>query len=365
MAPTVVVPDIPSTALVTAPPTKLAVFDKGVLSTAEVLARAHRIKEIQTTVMKPHVHFGTIPGTQKPTLYQPGADVLLVTFKIAPKVALIEDLSTDDAIRYRVKIAGVVQGTEEFLGDGVGECSSDEEKYRWRRVVCDEEWQETDPQMRRAKWRKGAQKPYKEQQIRTSPADVANTILKMAFKRAKIGMALSVTGAGDVFGQDLEDLADDLREQLGDADVVSDTPATPPRAMPKRKTDPDTPPVDSKQAAVDSKQAAVDAKHAAVETKAPAAETKAPAALHVAQVHTREHQGAPYYVVELGNGQKLSTRDDAVATAADTLVSRQVPVRLLTLDQAAQDAGVEGTAVLVYTPPPDQTRSPRLDRVIA
>ena len=54
-----------------------------------------------------------------------------------------------------------------------------------------------------------------------------------------------------------------------------------------------------------------------------------------------------------------------MATAADALVTRQVPVRLLTADAAAKDAGVEGFATLVYTPPPNKTRTPRLDRVIA
>jgi len=50
-------------------------------------------------------------------------------------------------------------------------------------------------------------------QVRTNPADAANTILKMAEKRAKVDLALSFSGASDVFSQDLDDLAEWLREK--------------------------------------------------------------------------------------------------------------------------------------------------------
>jgi hypothetical protein len=47
-----------------------------------------------------------------------------------------------------------------------------------------------------------------------NPADVANTILKMAKKRAQIDMTLTATAASDVFEQDLEDLTDEVRENV-------------------------------------------------------------------------------------------------------------------------------------------------------
>lgn len=217
----------PSGELVEMP--KLAVLDKGVLSTAEVVGRAQRIQEIRAAVMKPGTHYGTIPGTPKPTLYQPGADLLLLTFKIAPKIANLEDLSTGDSIRYRVTVAGILQATGDFLGEGAGECSSDEEKYRWRKAIADEEWADTPADRRREKWARN-QKPYKVKQIRTSPADVANTVLKMAVKRAKVAMALNVTAASDVFAQDLDDLSEELREQLSEASDVPEPPKPAQRA---------------------------------------------------------------------------------------------------------------------------------------
>jgi predicted phage-related endonuclease len=55
---------------------------------------------------------------------------------------------------------------------------------------------------------------YVQEQVRTEPADLANTILKMANKRAKMAMVLNVTAASDCFAQDLEDMDDALRDHL-------------------------------------------------------------------------------------------------------------------------------------------------------
>jgi len=127
----------------------------------------------------------------------------------------VEDLSTADEVRYRATVRATYQQTGEILGEMVGECSSSEEKYRWRRPVCDEEFDETPADLRREKWAKGQSKPYKQKQIRTSPADVANTVLKMAVKRGLIAVALSVLSASDIFAQDLEDLSPELRDAVG------------------------------------------------------------------------------------------------------------------------------------------------------
>lgn len=181
----------------------------GRLSAAEVVQHAVVVQEVMRAVMKPDVHFGKIPGTDKPTLYQPGADVLCMTFRIAAEFS-VEDLSTADAIRYRVTCRGVHQTTGVTLGSGIGEGSTAEEKYKWRRAVNDKEFDATPPALRRIKFAKN----YEAKQVRTEPADVANTVLKMAAKRAKIAMVLNVTAASDMFGQDLEDLDAALRDSL-------------------------------------------------------------------------------------------------------------------------------------------------------
>lgn len=189
----------------------------GRLSASEVVQHAMVVQEVMRAVMKPGIHFGEIPGTDKPSLFQPGADKLCMTFRIAPEFA-IEDLSTVDSVRYRVTCRGVHQLSGVTLGSCVGEASSNEEKYKWRRAVNDKEFNETPASMRRIKFGK----TWETKQVRTEPADVANTVLKMAEKRAKIGMVLNVTAASDMFGQDLEDLDAALRDSLVGAEPTQE-----------------------------------------------------------------------------------------------------------------------------------------------
>jgi hypothetical protein len=214
---------------------QLAPRDRGYLSSSDVLARMTRILEIQKHVMKERVHFGTIPGTPKPTLYKAGAEKLLATFQVAAVPVAVEDLSTSDEVRYRVRVQGVSQATGVVLGEAWGECSSNEEKYRWRKPIVVEEWNETPEDMRREKWQKGRQneKPYKVKQVRTSPADVANTILQMATKRALIPMTRLVLACSDIFEQDLEDMPEELRESL-----LEDRQPTPEMQAPQRRESP-------------------------------------------------------------------------------------------------------------------------------
>ena len=181
--------------------------DLPALTAQQVRARVNLVQQVMRGVMKPGTHYGKIPGAgEKPTLLKPGAETLAVTFRIAID-PVIEDLSSADEARYRVVCRGIHQDTGMLLGSGVGEASSNEEKYRWRRAVCEEEFDETPEDRRRVKWAKGkGGSTYQVKQVRTNHADVANTVLKMAKKRAQVDMTLSVTGASDLFTQDIEDL---------------------------------------------------------------------------------------------------------------------------------------------------------------
>lgn len=176
------------------------------LTALDIQAQVNTIQHVMNQVMKKDVHYGIIPGTKTPSLFKPGAEKIMATFRLSadPEVS---DMSDSDQIRYQVKVRLVSSGGV-FVGAGIGECSSNEEKYKWRRAICDEEFEECSPDRRREKWTKGWQnKPnYKQKQIRTEPADLANTILKMAKKRALIDAVLTCTAASDCFTQDIEDL---------------------------------------------------------------------------------------------------------------------------------------------------------------
>lgn len=276
------------------------VIDRGMLPVAEVTSRVRRIQEVMASLMKDGTHYGTIPGTPKPTLYQPGAELLCLTFRIAA-TPRVEDLGTDDTVRYRVTMQATSQVSGEMLGEGVGECSSDEEKYRWRRPVCDEEWAETPESHRREKWVRGKQGNFKAKQVRTSPADVANTILKMAAKRALIAMTRTVLACSDIFAQDLEDLPEEVREAVVEGDTNGHgKPAIQP---PQRKSAPPAPPANGK-------------------------------GLHVKGVEKKsgESNGRAWtvYIVTLSDGRRASTFDETLATQAAKYASEQVAVEIVT-----------------------------------
>jgi len=183
------------------------------LGSGDVVKQVERIQQVMRDVMKEGVHYGKIPGAgDKPTLFKPGAEKLMLTFRISNQL-FIEDLSTPDERRYRVRSVATHVPTGAVLGEGVGEGSSNEEKYKWRAAIGGE-FADTPADRRREKWVKGynGSQPKKIQQVRTNPEDIANTVLKMAKKRALVDMTLTVTAASDIFDQDIEDLPEEFLE---------------------------------------------------------------------------------------------------------------------------------------------------------
>lgn len=178
------------------------------MTAVQVRAQVNLVQEVMKAVMKDGLHYGTIPGCgDKPTLLKPGAEKLMMTFRLAADPQ-VEEIPTEDGVTFRVICRITNQATGVFLGSGIGECSSKEEKYGWRKAVCDEEFNETPEDKRRGKWGKvyGDKPAYQTKQVRTNPADVANTVLKMAKKRALVDAILTVTAASDCFTQDIEDM---------------------------------------------------------------------------------------------------------------------------------------------------------------
>ena len=170
--------------------------------------------------------YGIIPGTgKKPSLWKAGSEKILSMFEIAVD-PIVEDLSTEDSRRYRitVRLSHVPSGN--FLGAGLGEASSDETKYKWKKTFSKNEYENTPADRRRIKFGQykdsnGMWKDTEEMQVRQEPADLANTILKMAKKRAQVDATLTVTGASSMFDQDTieegggSDTPDDRADKKG------------------------------------------------------------------------------------------------------------------------------------------------------
>lgn len=203
------------------------------LSVQQVLGQVQLIQQIMSATMKEGEHFGRIPGCgDKPTLLKPGAEKLCLTFRLAPAY-VVEEKQMDRSHReYRVLCTLSSITTGAFVGQGVGTCSSMEAKYRFRAGMAEP----TDRPVPRAYWDLRQEDPAKAQELiggkgfstrkiegkgwmickggekveNDNPADVFNTVLKMAKKRALVDAVLTATAASDIFTQDLEDISANL-----------------------------------------------------------------------------------------------------------------------------------------------------------
>jgi hypothetical protein len=200
------------------------------LTVTEIVAKVGKVREVAQEAMKPGIHYGTIPGTAKPTLYKPGGEILGLTFRLAPKYdGDRTPIDLGNGHREHVIRCDLYHiHTGLFYGSGVGSCSTLEAKYRYRtgpkeltdQAVPREYWnyRNSDPAKAKdliggpgysigknddGKWMICIQG---EKAEHDNPADYYNTVLKMAAKRAYIDAILKATAASEVYTQDLEDI---------------------------------------------------------------------------------------------------------------------------------------------------------------
>ena len=206
--------------------------DAALAQVAEVATKRDMVLALMESVMVEGQHYGTIPGTGKPTLFQAGAELLKTLFSFELDTELDESwLELGENIHLRVACKCIVRDRNGLqLGVGNGKCSTMESKYRWRAggYKCpecgkDEFLLKSKPPKRgyfcwsnaaRGKHGCGAQFKDNDDRITSqtvgktenNPADFWNTVTKMADKRAFVSAVKQATGASDVFAVDIEDM---------------------------------------------------------------------------------------------------------------------------------------------------------------
>jgi len=225
---------------------EIAVVKDAPLSAVEIRAQVNLIQEVMQAVMKDGQHYGVVPGCgKKKTLLKPGAEKLALTFKLHPVIENERDISIAELSNghrdYNV-YCHILNCNGEELATGIGSCSTMESKYRYRNVsdyeVTDEKIP-TDAKERKSEYRKSGYGmknvdgkwhwvKYLTTEKTENPdiADVYNTVLKMAKKRAFIDGILSATAASDIFTQDIEDMAN-VPGQSASAPAQKEKPSTP------------------------------------------------------------------------------------------------------------------------------------------
>lgn len=207
-------------------------FLSPVVSVNDALLAYQAKKELIDSIMKPGIDYGIIPGTTKNTLLKAGAEKATSFFGLAARfrdAQIVEDFTGKDHdgepfFFYR-RTCELWRGNY-LIASVDGSCNSFEKKYRYRngeRVCpncgkpaiikgkaeygggwvcfekkggCKSKFQDNDP----------AITGQDVGQIKNPDiADAANTILKMADKRALVAATLIATGLSEYFTQDVED----------------------------------------------------------------------------------------------------------------------------------------------------------------
>jgi hypothetical protein len=137
------------------------------LTPQEAKRRAEWVREMKRAVLVEGVDYGLIPGTPKPVLWKPGAEMLLLAAGFGFTMTRVDDDESRDhqGVTYRCTV----------LRDGAPA------------AVCDGYCGTDDPNHGRSPW---------------------NTILKMAQKRALVGATLNACAASGLFAADRDDDAD-------------------------------------------------------------------------------------------------------------------------------------------------------------
>jgi len=207
---------------------EMALPDSGMLEQELKAVRA-----FQATVKKLLISghdYGVIPGTQKPTLLKPGAEKIDKILHLADTYEMLNQVEDwqKGFFHYEIKCRLVIIGTDTVVSEGMGSCNSMEAKYRYRWVFesalpkdADKESLPTKKVRVKGNWTP----TYRIEN--ENPQDLANTILKMAKKRAHVDATLSAGRLSDIFTQDIEDLDQTVEVEKP---KPTDEPETPPEA---------------------------------------------------------------------------------------------------------------------------------------
>ena len=212
-----------------------------VMSIETAIGRRQMFVELVQGIMSEGTDYGVIPGTTKKTLLKPGAEKLVSFFGLSPSfedVQVTEDWTGaahngEPFFYYRQRCH--LSRDDRRIASADGSCNSWETKYRYRKADrvcpnCDK------PAIMRSKFPPkdnpsatpgwycnakaggcGASFPATDPAIvnqqtgrvpNPDPAEIVNTLLKMAQKRAMIAATLIAVNASEFFTQDMEDIGE-------------------------------------------------------------------------------------------------------------------------------------------------------------
>lgn len=173
--------------------------------------RRQQFNEWVNSQLKPGIDYGVIPGTDKPSLWQPGAQKIAQFYGCAPKLTVTyRDCNPATGYLYvEVTCQLVSLETGQVVGEGIGACSTYESKHRYRK-----EWWNGKGEPTGGEWERTRNARYFRRIENQDMADQWNTVVKIAGKRGMVAAAANISAASERFTQDLEDLVQDDPEPV-------------------------------------------------------------------------------------------------------------------------------------------------------
>lgn len=162
-------------------PTNVSIIES--VNLQQVQQIMHKIAQFQAVVrsaLREGHDYGRIPGVgDKPTLLKPGAEKILMLLGLSSEYELIQQVEDYEKGFFAYTVRCVLSRNGLKITEGVGHANTRERRYT---VVKDKSKEPRDP------------------------FSLANTVLKMAKKRALVDATLTVASLSDIFTQDLEDI---------------------------------------------------------------------------------------------------------------------------------------------------------------
>lgn len=217
----------------------------------------HRLKD---EIFTKDVDYGRIPGTTKDVLYLPGMEKIMRFMRLRPEYTILETSIVDfrtPLFSYEIECRLIEVETGLIVYTAIGSCNSRETKFRYRVAArkcpnCGAEAIIKGKQEYGGGWicfdKKGGCKAKfqdNDPRIVDQPtgmveneniADLANTLIKMAQKRALGSASKGVANVSDLFTVDLEDFANEDTAR-GNTAEGSPTKNIPPDDTPSGKVD--------------------------------------------------------------------------------------------------------------------------------
>jgi len=169
------------------------------------LAQISQFQSVVKDTLKSGHDYGEVGGVTKPALLKPGAEKILMLMGLSSEYNILDKIEDYDKGVFAYTLKCTLKKNGMKITEGVGSCNSKEDKYRWRWVREDDLPLGSDKDTLKNRTDDWGHIKYRVQN--DDICSQANTILKMAKKRAQVDATLTVASLSEIFTQDVEDMA--------------------------------------------------------------------------------------------------------------------------------------------------------------